>query len=256
MTKKMIYPVIILAILKGQIALSQNTGYHVGGHFTKRIDYNVNMKGTTEVDNSYNLEGKSILDRILFGNINSPIEFVLEGDEVLAFRIVRNLQTDSYWLEIMRMIDIQKMYNARDFILAKVNKIYLPPEFIKTISMEGRNMILEHNREVNRIQLSDDLYKPYRPESKTLKIKNEFAEKLHDKMAALIDDFKAKGVPPEMSDGYTVTFRTVVDDEVWSLNIHMPEGDALKMSDFCRQIIKDVEANKFNESNYTTLLEK
>ncbi|GHV33236.1 hypothetical protein FACS1894177_09690 [Bacteroidia bacterium] len=77
------------------MALSQNTDHEGGGHFTKRIDYNVNLKGFKDDDNSYNLDGKSILDRILLGNINSPVEFVFEDspegdDEVLAFRIVRD----------------------------------------------------------------------------------------------------------------------------------------------------------------------
>ncbi|GHT24258.1 hypothetical protein FACS189430_08860 [Bacteroidia bacterium] len=261
MTKKIIFLVLVVTILKGQMALSQNTEHHVGGgHFTKRIEYNVNVKGTQGFDNSYNLNSKSILDRILFGSINSPVEFVFEDspegdDEVLALRIAKNFPTGSYQLEIMQISDIQKMDNAINFISTKVNKIDIPSEFFKTISMEGRDMILEHNREVNRIKLSDDLYKPYRPKSKKFNIKNEFAEKLHDKMAALISNFEAKGVPPIISDGYSVTFRTVVDDEVWSLWIHMPKGDALKMSDFCRQIIKDVETNNFNESKYIELLD-
>jgi hypothetical protein len=189
------------------------------------------------------------------------VEFVLEdspeGDDgVLAFRTVRDLQTGSYRLEIMRMSDIEKMYSARDFISTKVNKINLPSEFIKTISMEGRNMILEHNREVNHIRLSDDLYKPYRPESKTFGIKNEFAEKLHDKIAALIDNFKGSGVPPDMADGISVTFRTVVEDEVWSLMIHAPRGEAHKMANLCRQIITDAETDSLNESKYIELLDE
>ncbi|GHV33233.1 hypothetical protein FACS1894177_09680 [Bacteroidia bacterium] len=117
-------------------------------------------------------------------------------------------------------------------------------------------MILTHNREVDRIRLSDDLYKPYRPDSKTFRIKNEFAEKLHDKMAALIDNFKAKGVPPIIMDGYSVTFRTVVEDEVWSLKIHLPRGNVLKMSDFCKQIILDADTSKLDETKFIELLEE
>ncbi len=248
-------------MLKGQIALSQNTDHAGGGHFTKRIDYNVNLKGFKDGDNSYNLDGKSILDRILFENINSPVEFVFEDssegeDEVLAFRIVRDFSTDSFRLEIMRIPDIQKMCNAVNFISMKINKINLPSEFIKTVSLEGRDMILTHNREVDRMRLNDDVYKLYRPKSKIFRIKNEFAEKLHDKMAALIDNFKAKGVPPIIMDGYSVTFRTVVEDEVWSLKIHAPRGNARRMSDFCKQIILDADANILDETKYIELLEE
>ncbi|GHT69999.1 hypothetical protein AGMMS50239_37700 [Bacteroidia bacterium] len=75
-------------------------------------------------------------------------------------------------------------------------------------------------------------------------------------MAALIDNFKAKGVPPIIMDGYSVTFRTVVEDEVWSLKIHLPRGNALKMSDFCKQIILDADTSKLDETKFIELLEE
>jgi hypothetical protein len=56
-------------------------------------------------------------------------------------------------------------------------------------------------------------------------------------------------------DGYDVTFRTVVDDEVWSLKIHEPTGNALKMADICRQIMTDMETKTFKESKYVELLD-
>ncbi|MDR1120462.1 MAG: hypothetical protein LBM08_06050 [Dysgonamonadaceae bacterium] len=218
------------------------------------------MLGGTEADNIYNLNGKSILDRILFGRINYPIEFVFEDspegdDEVSALRIVRNSRMDSYQLEIMRMPDIEKVYNAIRFLSTKVNKTVIPPELIQMISLEGRALLNEHNKEVDCIRLNDDLYKPYRPESKTLQISNEFAEKLHNKIATLIDNFKAAGIPPISSDGYKVTFRIIVENEVWSLSIHMLQKNALIMANLCRQIIEDADVNKLNETKYIALLD-
>jgi hypothetical protein len=258
--KKAIFLVAVLIIFSCQVTLSQNADHIECGHFLKRIEYNVIAQGMTDADKRYNLDGKSILDRILFGSINSPVEFVFEDspegdDEVFAFRIVGNSRTDSFQLEIMRTPDIEKVYNAVNFLSTKINKTVIPPELIQTISLEGREQINEHNKKIARVKFSDDLYKPYRPESKTFRISNEFAEKLHDKMAALIDNFKATGIPPISLDGYSVTFRTVVEDEVWSLAIHMPGGEALKMTDICRQIIEDADANKLNETRYITLLD-
>ena len=70
-------------------------------------------------------------------------------------------------------------------------------------------------------------------------ISNQLAEKLYEKMVSIIDNFKAKGVPPNYYHGYEVTFRTVVEDEVWTLDINIPTGNARKMSDLCMQIIED-----------------
>ena len=74
-------------------------------------------------------------------------------------------------------------------------------------------------------------------------------------MVSFIDNFKAGGMAPTISDGYSVKFRTVVDDEVWSLWIHEPQEIALKMADLCRQIITDGIANKLDESKYITVLD-
>ncbi len=41
----------------------------------KKIEYNIIVAGN---DHCYNLEGKSILDRIFFGITNSPVEFVIK----------------------------------------------------------------------------------------------------------------------------------------------------------------------------------
>jgi hypothetical protein len=258
--KKVIFLVSVLIILGCRITLSQNADHVEGGHFLKRMEYNVIAPGMTEADNLYNLDGKSILDRILFGRINSLIEFVFEGtsegdNEVSAFRIVGNSRTDSFRLETMRMPDIEKVHNAVRFLSTKVNKTVIPPELIQTISLEGRELINEHNKEIARIKFSDDLYKPYRPESKTFRISNEFAEKLHGKITALIDNFTATGIPPISFDGYEVTFRTVVENEVRSLKIHMPQKNVLIMANLCRQIIEDADANKLNEIEYITLLD-
>ncbi|MDR2087525.1 MAG: hypothetical protein LBP72_10200 [Dysgonamonadaceae bacterium] len=258
--KKAIF-LVTVTIVGCQIASSQKADHVKGGRFLKRIEYNVTGQGMTEVDNMYNLDGKSILDRILFGSINSPVEFVFSGssegnDEILAFRITKNSRMDSYRLEIMRMPDVKKVYNAINFLSTKVNKIVIPPELIQTISLEGRELINEHNKAVDSVKRSDDSYKPYRSESKTFRISNEFVEKLHGKMAALIDNFKAIGIPPIAFDGYEVTFRTVVENEVWSLKIHMPQKNALLMANLCRQIIMDADINKPDETKYIELLEE
>ena len=74
-------------------------------------------------------------------------------------------------------------------------------------------------------------------------------------MVFFINNFKSKGIPGIIMDGYSVTFRTVVDDEVWSLDIHMPAGNAKIMADLCMQIITDAKANQLEESKYLSRLD-
>jgi len=86
-------------------------------------------------------------------------------------------------------------------------------------------------------------------------VSNQFAEKMYNNMVLLIDNAKARGTQLLVIHGYEVTFRAVVEDEVWSLTIHMPFGDALKMSDLCRQIIDDADNDKLNEAKYIKILD-
>ena len=59
-----------------------------------------------------------------------------------------------------------------------------------------------------------------------------------------------------MEDGNEVTFRSVVDDEVWSLKIHEPRGAALKMTNICIQLFKETNINNtFNEAKYSELFD-
>ena len=96
------------------------------------------------------------------------------------------------------------------------------------------------------------------------------AEKFHKKISSLILNFKARDTLPivfkgykiisrtiqVIEDGNTVTFRTVVDDEVWSLKIHEPRGTALKMTNLCLQIIEETKMNNiFNEAKYSDSLD-
>ena len=85
-------------------------------------------------------------------------------------------------------------------------------------------------------------------------VSDQFAEKMYKNMVSLIDNAKARGTQFLVIHGYEVTFRAVVEDEVWSLKIHMPSGDALRMSDLCRQILDDAKGEKLDVSKYIKIL--
>lgn len=240
--------------------LSQEADHTNGGRFLKKIEYNVIATVVAGASDCYNLEGKSILDRIVFGVINSPVEFVLQNSfgESSAFRIVKNSPNNSYLLEVMYLPDSEELSKTERILSAQVNQILIPGKLLNSTSLTLNDMgaIKEHNNEAILSLRKDDLFKPYRPESTSFKISNKLAEKLHSKMIILINNFRAEGIPPTIVDGYTVTFRCVVKDELWTLKIHIPQKKALFLSEICKQITIDAKTKKLNESEYLESLDQ
>ena len=221
-------------------AFSQN-GEHVdGGHFIKRIEYNVESKITLD----HNLKSKGVIQKMFFGDFNAPVEFYyLPSSEAAywepysGFRIVSGVSHKSYSIEVKYISNY-----------AEATK-----EAQKRYPTIGNNLTTAHNREALINQTKESL-KLYKIETLLFPISNQLAERMYKKMISLIDNFKAKGAPPLMVDGEWVEFRIVVEDELWSLYIYVPRGDSLKMSDLCRQIIRDARENKLDESKYMAAL--
>jgi hypothetical protein len=251
--------IIILSVMFffGNTVMCQPVVHYDGGEYDKTIAYNMIFFKRIP---AFNLEHKSILDRIFFGTTNSFVEFVFEGctewiDEATALRIIKSSQDGSCKLEVMRFQGMRKVYDIRRSISERITPIILPYRLSVGISQEISNQINEHNKQANRFKYNDEVYKPYRPEPETLEISKEFAEKLHKKTMMLIDNFKGEGEQATITDGHFATFRCVVADEVWALTIHCPQGRALQLSDLFRQIIADCLDNKFEESKYLQQLE-
>ena len=118
-----------------------------------------------------------------------------------------------------------------------------------------KSLIFDHNSAMYPKAREEEL-KLYTIEARSFPVSDRFAEKLYSKMLSSIDDFKAEGRPEGFFDGYRVTFRCVVGDELRSLHIRMPQGDILAFSDLCRQMIDDAGTDKFDESKYIKSLKK
>lgn len=86
----------------------------------------------------------------------------------------------------------------------------------------------------------------------TVKISKEFVDKLHDRVLSLISTARAVGKPRNSFDGTDVTFRCVVDDQVWTFTTKnsRPESGVANLTDICTQIISDLRNNDFEESRY------
>jgi hypothetical protein len=240
------------------LAFSQNGEHLNSGYFVKRIEYNlIDVQLVTKVGDELknagyqcNCNSKSDMEKLLFGDIvNARVEFLYapsfeastKGEA--GFRIVRDPLNKSCILEVKYIPNYEE-------VMREVNNkqvvLNIPDNIMDSIPFETKELLWKHTK-AEQYKKRFNLFKV---STLSFPISDKFAKKLYEKMVSLIDNFKAKGASPMIFDGYSVTFRVVVDDEVWSLNIHEPRGDALKMSDFCRQIITDAETNTFDESKY------
>ena len=227
-----------------QLAFSQSGDHVNGGNFKKIVEYNYIQPGY------YNSNSKGDVEKLFFGDFNAEIEFFFDPSFEYqpyipsGFRVVRNSSNTSYILEVKYISNYKEAHNVTSKMYPSIgitNPFYITKE-------EG-DKIKEHNNAAFAKQYEERI-KLYKVETRSFSISNQFMEKLYKKMVSFIDKFKAKGVPPIMLDGYSVKFRNVVEDEVWSLYIHMPQGKALEMANLCRQIIEDALVDKFDELKY------
>lgn len=227
------------------LAFSQNNEF---SRFVKRIENNLLMQSPNDY---YNLDSKEDIERLFFGDFNAMVEFsYLPSSENAfnkppsGFRIVKNTSNTSYILEVKYISNFEEAYK-------EASKKY--PSISVTNPSSISNHIIEHNREAFAKQ-SEERLKFFKIETLSFPISNQLAEKLYKRSVLFISNFKGIGDPPWIIDGYRVTFRNVVDYEVWSLNIHMPKGEALKMTELFLQIVTDVKSNKMSESKYLSIL--
>jgi hypothetical protein len=244
---KTLWFLVIAVLLSCQIAFSQevqNFDHINGGHFEKRIEYNI-FSGLTFVDEKtgaespcYELHNKTALEKLFFGNTNSPIEYVIEvTDEAerrpefkgsAGLRLYKKRPDSRNWtLEIVPFAD----YSIRgDYELAV--------KAVKAVKAE----------------VNENRYKQYRPKTKIFTL-HHIGDRLREEITALIVGFRAEGGRAWIHDGYTATFRSVIGDELWTLTVHMPQNRALQMSNLCRRMIEDAQSGKFDESKYAQMLQ-
>jgi hypothetical protein len=257
---------IITLLASVQFAFSQQLKIpadHVNGsHFTKTIEYNTSsglrlIDGNGNESPSYNTFGKSRLEKMFFGNVNAPVEYIFSpsyevGEPAAAIRIVKDSSSNAPW-----MLEVKYITNWWE-VLRNLEKKYplrgLTIEEISTISHAEQEQIAASNREMTR-KSSEERYELYEVKTLTFPLYH-IGDRLCEKMTALVVSFRAEGGQAIIGDGYTATFRCVIGDEVWTLSIHEPQRRALQMSNLCRQIIEDaMEGSEFDEWKYVRMLE-
>ena len=239
-------------------AVFAQTGEHAGGgRFLKRTEYNF-LNNTKIIEGKEygicNLDSKTDVEKLFFGDFNAQMEFFVSPsfEGASGFRIIKDTTDGSYILEVNHISNYKQAVEQAE---EKFRTIGIPGELYFSIPKEIKDLTRDHNMTMYPKQQAERL-KLYQVETLSFPISNRFAEKLYTKTVSSIDNFRAKGKPAGIFDGTTVTFRCIVDDEVWTLTIHEPKGDIRIFSDLCRQIITDAEADKLEESEYIKILKK
>nr|WP_310793362.1 hypothetical protein [uncultured Alistipes sp.] len=217
----------------------------------------------TSVEGVDNIESKSPLEKVLFGNTNAKIEFVVEPsfEGAYGIRVIKDSSETSSSLEVKRIINwkevekqMQKAFPVKGYTIQELNAKIAERE---KMSEEERELSILKSRIRNEKREKESL-KRYQVQTFIIPISDLFAEKLYAKFVSFIDDFKAKELEPNllMGDGETTVFRCIVDQEIWTLSIPFKtEEKARELSDLCKRIIEDAEAGRFDESKYIGRLE-
>jgi len=259
---KRITVVCFVCVFSVSFAFSQNAGeYHDGGHFSKKVEYNFMQNGV------YNVKSKSDIEKLFFGDFNAMAEFYFDPSSEVnpcipsGFRIIRDSSDTYYILEIKHVSNYREAANEASTEVKKALErqiIDIPGKLMDSLPGDIFNRIFDLNENIfkNKFEMYyEELPKHFKVEIKSIPISNQFAEKMYNMMVTFINNFKAKGIPPTIFDGYSVTFRTVVDDEVWSLGIHMPNGKASLITNLCLDIISDANDGQVDESTYLSVLD-
>ncbi|WP_310789021.1 hypothetical protein, partial [Alistipes sp.] len=212
----------------------------------------------TSVEGVDNIESKSPLEKVLFGNTNAKVEFVVEPsfEGAYGIRVIKDSSETSSSLEVKRIINwkevekqMQKAFPVKGYTIQELNAKIAERE---KMSEEERELSILKSRIRNEKREKESL-KRYQVHTFIIPISDLFAEKLYAKFVSFIDDFKAKELEPNllMGDGETTVFRCIVDQEIWTLSIPFKtEEKARELSDLCKRIIEDAEAGRFDESKY------
>ena len=235
------------------VAFSQNGAHVNGGLFKKSVEYNVVVLG------GYNMSNKGGIEKLFFGDFNAPVEFIYEPSfkGSSGFRMMRDSSNTFYILEVKLITNYKeesKIACEEAINIRNQQMLDLPAKILDSLPRSVFNQIWEYNKKIP-VKYNELLLKRLKVEIHSFPVSDPFAETMYKKMVSFIHNFKAKGIPPMIFDGFSVTFRTVIEDELWSLYIHEPQGYARKMTDFCRQIIEDAQNDQLDEKKYMDFLD-
>lgn len=227
-----------------------------GGRFEKIIEFNIvgthilidTVTLNKELCIDYNMNSKSEYEKLLFGDKNATVEFIIEPSfgGVYGFRLLNNCIEAKFVKNYKEITDmLRKMYPTKD----SSHRIR------ETITEEEFQEILRYNSNIyaERINKSFTLYRIGCVSRQT---SDSFSKMLLDCIHNFIDNFRGVYSDGIVADGESCIFRCVVGDEVWKLRIHAPRGRAKDLVNICNRIYSDIKNQMFNEKEYIQELGK
>lgn len=238
--------------------------------FTKTIEPN------RTIDGKYNFAEKNDEEKLLFGDFNALVEFVLAPsfDGMSGLRIYRDSSSQTFILEVKRIINWKEVNEY-------INKEYANPSsggMKVLLSQEQHEQVRERSRLLNERIKSDRLSR-YRIQTSRSPIgdslKNVLYTVIKDIISSTAEPCSEKAIGNNFpyskdlktedslvivqtvtltEDGTSSTFRCVVGNQLWTLKNHVTEGKQKDAALKLNQIIKDVEAGIFDEAKYLEAL--
>ncbi len=209
--------------------------------------------GTGIPRDSYNMESKTPVERLFFGDRNAEVEyfFLPSFDGASGLRLVKDA-CGGYVLETKRVTNWQEVERqiVEEFPpkgYATVEELMADVERSKNLSEEEREREAVENAAMND-RLRRERHRRWTIRTCSVPVSGACAGKLYERIASAIDGFTMKGRPAVIGDGYDVTFRCVVGDELRTLTVQNPDAESVRrLSDLCRRMIADIEAGRFDE---------
>lgn len=245
MKRHVLFSALSFALLCPAVAAGQSS--HDGRAFLKRTENNfapspiIIRNGRCE--GNYNLNSKSAVERRFFGDFNAPAEYFYapsaeaSPDGPIGWRLYRD-STDRWVLEVKRFANFREAETELDREFPYRSILYG-----EKLSDEEKAEIERRNREM-LARRNEERPKRYRVASRIVPLADSSATRLYDRMVRTIDGYVSPGRPARYTDGYSVTFRTVVGHEVRTLRIDNPDGEVEKLADLFLQLIADIEAGR------------
>ncbi|WP_443776562.1 hypothetical protein [Alistipes ihumii] len=233
--------------------------------FVKRVENNIdrcnleNILPDGSVEVLYNLGSKSDLERLFFDRFNAPVEFFFRPDpgmndprDVAGLRILKDTADNSYRIEVKRIANFKEVDDEVDkeypYVCFRAED--MTPELFD--SMIRRH--IEHNDSMDTKRRQERM-KRYRVETKSFRIGQQLADALYDRITDMIEHFDSRYEGRYAA--YSVTFRCVVGNEVWTLFFRdVPQGETLALSDLCMRMLRDAKTDDWAEAEYLNLLSR
>jgi hypothetical protein len=233
-----------------QTGVSQNTDIGDTGDgriFLKRVENNflnnVIVFSNGKKSRMYNLKSKTDIEKLFFGNINAAVEFFIDPsfEDAYGFRLLRDSTNTSY------VIEVKSISNRKD-ANSKSEKEFLSKSFPAHRTPLVSKEEMKQSASDNSNKKDEESFQDYNIINISWPVKNEFADKLYSTIFSVIKNFVMKGDPADILDGYTVTFRCVAGDEVWTLIVQEPDGELLQLTNICKQLVEEIKNKHLDES--------